>query len=68
MFDFIKLYVRNRKALKDNKAGDLEFDELGKLILGLTLLIILIVIVTVVIKGELDTQGEDVKGVFDMLR
>ena len=47
-----------------NKSGALEFDELGKLIIGLILLIILIIIVTVVIRGELLIQGEEAKSIF----
>ncbi len=51
------------KLLK-NKTGDLELDEIGKIILGLIVLVILIVIITVVIKGELFSQGERVKDIF----
>lgn len=49
---------------KYNKKGDLEFDELGKLLIGLVLLIVLIVIVTVVINGNLSDQTSSLKTVF----
>jgi hypothetical protein len=41
-----------------DKKGDLELDEIGKLIVGLILLVTLIVIVTIVINGELSNQGD----------
>lgn len=59
--NIIKYYLKNRKA-------DLELDELGKLILGLILLVVLIVIVTVYIRGEFSNQGDSVKGVFETLK
>lgn len=61
MFDVIKCMWKCKK-------GDLEFDELGKLILGLILLLVLIVIVTVVIKGELWKGGEKLKDIFTIFK
>ena len=50
-----------------NRKGDLEMDQLGKLIIGAIVLIILIYIVTVVIKGEFDDQGGNVENIFSSL-
>lgn len=61
MFEFFKLMFLNKK-------GDLEIDELGKLILGLILLIVLIVIITVVIKKEFYSAGRDAVGLFDLFK
>lgn len=61
MFDVLKYMWKCKK-------GDLEFDELGKLILGLVLLIVLIVIVTVVIKGELWKGGEKIGDAFSIFK
>lgn len=47
------------------KKGDIELDELAKIILGLVLLIILIWIVTIVINGELSNQVQRVKDIFN---
>lgn len=55
------------KLIKSNK-GSLELDELGKVIIGLTLLIILIVIVTVVIGPEFGNQGDKVDSIFGMFK
>lgn len=48
------------KFLIRNKKGDLELDQLGKLIIGVILFIILIYIVTVVIGGEIGNQTGEV--------
>jgi len=48
------------------KKGGIEMDQIGYLILGLILLIILIYIISSVISPELDSQGNKVKGIFDM--
>ena len=61
MMGFWKHWAKNRK-------GDLELDELGKLILGILLLVILTVIVTVIIGGKLDEEGENVKGIFNLFK
>jgi len=54
MIEFWKFWLKNRK-------GDLELDQLGKIILGLILLIVLIVIITVVIRGEFSNQGDKLR-------
>jgi len=54
------------KILKYNKKGDLELDELGKLILGIILLIILIAIIWY-ISSDMSDQGNNVKTVFNNL-
>ena len=56
-----------KSIFKINKKGDLELDELGKLILGLILLIILIVIVMVYIKNDMSSQADNVKSIFSNL-
>lgn len=48
-----------------NKIGAIELEHLGKLILAIILLLVLIGIVTVVIKGELSSQGDKVKDIFN---
>jgi hypothetical protein len=50
------------------KRGDLEFDELGKLILGLVLLVVLIIVVSVVIKGELWKGADRLRDVFSFFK
>ncbi len=55
------------KEIKLSKKGDLEMDELGKLLIALALLIVLIVIVTIYIGGEFSNQEDKVKGVFSIL-
>lgn len=40
-----------------DKKGDLEWDQIGKILIALVALIILIYVITQVIGGELDTQG-----------
>ncbi len=57
----MKLFIRNKK-------GDLELDEIGKLILGGLLLLILIYIVGYVIKGEFSDQGDKVVGIFSAFK
>lgn len=50
-------YIKNKKAA-------LEMDQLGKLLIGLALLIVLIVIVTVYVGGEFSNQSDKVSSVF----
>ena len=47
-----------------NKIASIEMDQVGYIILGLVLLLVLIYIVTVVLGGEIDDQGEKVSGIF----
>ncbi len=54
------------KFIIKNKKGDLEIDEIGKLIIGLVLLIVLIAIVTIYIGGDLSDQSDSVVGAFDI--
>jgi len=54
------------KLIKKNKKGDLEIDELGKLILGLVLLIVLIIIISVYINGEFINQEKSVNSIFNL--
>lgn len=61
MIEFWKFWLQNRKA-------DLELDELGKIIIGLVLLLVLIAIVTVVIRGEFDNQGDKLADGLDNFR
>lgn len=71
MFGGLKFYLRNKKGmlfLSKSKKGDLELDELGKLILGGILLLILIFIVAYVIKGEFGEQDGNIKGIFNIFR
>lgn len=71
MFDGLKFYFRQKKGiyfLSRNKKGDLELDELGKLILGGILLLLLIYIITVFLKGEFGSQKDDVKSIFDIFK
>lgn len=49
---------------KNSKKADIEIDEVGKIIIGLVLLLILIAIITVVIKGELFSAGSRVLNAF----
>lgn len=53
---------------KRNSKGDLELDELGKLLIGLVLLIVLVVIVTVYIGGEFGNQGDKIKDAFNFMK
>lgn len=46
-----------------SKKGSIELDQLGKLIIGLVLFLILIYIVTVILGGELGSQGTEIKDV-----
>ncbi len=59
----IKSIFYNNKLIK-NKKGDLEFDELGKLILMGMLLITLIVIVGFFLKDKLYEQLDKIETVF----
>lgn len=52
------------KILK-NKIAALELDEIGKLILGLALLVVLLVVVFGAITGELSNQVERIKNIFN---
>ena len=54
------------KIIRYNKKGDLELDELGKLILGLALLVVLIAIIWY-IAGDYSVQTDNVKTVFNGL-
>jgi len=60
----LKFIYFKMKFLRKNNKGDLEIDELGKLILGLILLLVLIVIVTVYINGEFINQEEGLGSIF----
>ena len=49
-----------------NKKGDIEWDEIGKVIIALVVLIIIIYIVTVVIRGEFGNQSDKIKDGFNI--
>lgn len=51
-----------------NKRGDIEMDQVGYIILGVILLLILIYIITQVIGGEYDSQEEKVKDIFSIFK
>lgn len=53
-----------KNTFSKNKKGALEMDELGKLIIGVILFIILIYIVSVLIGGEIGSQKDEVTDVF----
>ena len=57
----VRFFIRNKK-------GDLELDEIGKLILGGLLLLILIYIIGYVISGEFSNQGDKVDDVFSIFK
>jgi hypothetical protein len=59
--------LKDYNSLRRNKKGALEMDELGKLILGLILFIILIYIVSIIIGGEIGAQKDDVTDVFSSI-
>ncbi len=65
------MIITSLKCLKNcfskNKKGGIEMDELGKLIIGLVLFIILIYIVSVLIGGELGSQKGEVTDVFSSI-
>lgn len=61
---FWKSWYKNRLSLYSKKKGDIEMDQLGKIIIVLVFLIILIYIVSIVIRGELDDQGEKARDAF----
>ena len=65
MMQFWSMWLKNRKLLKD-KRGDIELDQLGKLIIALVFLLVLIFIVTLVIGGEFGNQEEEIEGVFNI--
>lgn len=50
--------------IKNNK-GDFELDQLGKLIIAAVVLIVLIVIVSVYVGGELNSQEDKLKSIFN---
>lgn len=53
-----------KTILNRNKKGDLEWDEIGKLIIALVVLIIIIYIITIIINGEFTSQGEKIGDAF----
>lgn len=55
-----------KSILNRNKKGDLEWDEIGKLIIALVVLIIIIYIITMIIGGEFGTQGDKIKDAFSI--
>ncbi len=61
------LCFKNYFNLKNSKKVGIEMDELGKLIVGLVLFIVLIYIVSVMIGGELSAQKDDVTDVFSTI-
>ena len=61
MDSFFKTWLKNRN-------GDIELDQLGKLILGLIFFILLIYIVSVVIRGELEDQGDGLLDAFNIFK
>ncbi len=58
---------RIRQIIKTRK-GDLELDEIGKLLLALILLLILIAIVTLIFIPGFETQSSDLKGIFNFFK
>jgi hypothetical protein len=56
-----------KNSFYNSKKGALEMDELGKLIIGLILFIILIYIVSLMIGGEIGAQKEEVTDVFSSI-
>lgn len=48
-----------------NKKGDFELDQLGKLIIAAIVLILLVVIVSVYIGGELNSQEDKLNSIFN---
>ncbi len=60
------MYYKMLQLIKTKK-GDLELDELGKVILGLVLLLILIIII-MIIKGEFSNQEGVLKGMFNIFK
>lgn len=63
LFTSLKV-LKNYNSLRKSKSGALEMDELGKLIIGVILFIILIYIVSVMIGGEIGSQKDEVTDVF----
>lgn len=66
MASFWLLWLENRKLLRD-KRGDIELDQLGKLVIALVFLLVLIFIVTIIIGGEFGNQEDEIEGVFSIL-
>jgi hypothetical protein len=62
------MIITSLKVLKNSfsisKKGAIEMDELGKLIIGLVLFLVLIYIVSVMIGGEVGSQQEEVEDIF----
>ena len=56
------------KGFRRNNKGGIELDELGKLIIGVIIFIILIYIVTIVIGGEMSSGTEEVGDVFNSIK
>lgn len=63
MIGFFKLWFLNRRLLKEKK-GDLELDQLGKLIIGLVIFLILLYFVAVFLGGKITDQEDDITGIF----
>lgn len=51
-----------------NKSGWILTDQIGYIILALILIVILMYIIGILLGGEINDQGEKVKGVFDFLK
>lgn len=64
MLSSLIFVIKNRKSLKNDKTGDLELDQIGKLIIALVLLVVLIMIITFVISGGFSDQEEEIGNVF----
>lgn len=58
------MYIYSKMKL--NKKGDFELDQLGKLIIAAIVLILLIVIITVYIGGELGNQEDRITSIFNL--
>lgn len=56
-----------KSSIYNSKKGAIEMDELGKLIIGLVLFLLLIYIVSVLIGGEIGAQKDEVSDVFSNL-
>lgn len=71
MFEGLKLYLKYHKGVpgfRRNKKGAIEFDELGKLIIGIVFIIVLLTIVGIIIKDRLFDQGDRVKEGFTLIK
>lgn len=63
MIGFFKLWFLNRRLLKEKK-GDLELDQLGKLIIGLVIFLILLYFVSIFLGGKISDQEDEITGIF----